>query len=291
MNNRAILEKANNHRNNGQNELAAPLYEQLLKLEPNNDEFLFYKALNISKYNPLEAIDLYERILEINPKGTAILENVLIIAKENNLYKRAISVFDKVLKQDPDNLELIYLRATLIADSGEYLRALIDFYSVLDNSTLKKDEKLFEEHNISKGIKICKIHLSFITQDRKISFPIPNENVIRKTKIKEYEYFLPLKNKNSKFFFIDFGKHMGLSIQEVLQKYPDYLIWCIVNLNNFCVSEEIIEMLRLKGLNIRQAENINLFKLQISREEIPSIEFNGEAPDTFSIDKDGNIIY
>lgn len=84
---------------------------------------------------------------------------------------------------------------------------------------------------------------------------------------------------------------MGLSIKEVIQNQPDYIIWCILNLHSFCVSEEIIELLRRKGLNTSQVENINLFKLQISREVIPTIEFDGEASDSFTIDEDGNIIY
>lgn len=42
---------------------------------------------------------------------------------------------------------------------------------------------------------------------------------------------------------------------------------------------------------MNQAENINLFKLKLSREEIPSISFDGDVPDSFKIDEDGNIIF
>jgi tetratricopeptide (TPR) repeat protein len=289
--NRQLLEKANNLRRSGQNELADEIYDQLVLSEPNNDEFIFCKAMNITNSDPQRAIHLFAKVLEINPNVGAVYGNIATIAVDNNLYDLVIPVFDKAINSNPNNLDLIYQRATLIGNQGNYKEALIDFYSVVDNSTLGTNPDIFEEHQISKDIEISKVHLRVETQDKSYHAPIPNEDEIRKIKIKEYEYTLPVKDSNSKNYYIDFGKHMGLSIKEVLANQPDYIIWCILNLHSFCVSEEIIEILRKKGLNVTQAENINLFKLKLSREEIPTIEFDGEAPDSFKIDEDGNIIY
>lgn len=289
--NRQLLEQANNLRRSGQNKLADEIYDQLLHYEPNNEEIIFCKAMNIISSDPRKSIHLFARVLEINPNVNVVYGNLITIATDNNLYELVIPIFDRAIKTNPNNLDLIYQRATMIGNQGNYKKALIEFYRVVDNSTLSNNPDIFEEHQISKDIEISKVHLRLETQLENYILPIPNENEIRRTKIKEYEYTLPINNPNSKNYFIDFGKHMGLSIKEVINKQPDYLIWCILNLHSFCVSEEILEILRNKGLNVTQAENINLFKLKLSREEIPTINFDGEAPDSFTIDIDGNIIF
>lgn len=289
--NRELLEKANNLRRSNQNKLADEIYDQLLKIETKNDELIFNKALNITNTDPKKAISLFERVLEINPNVNAVFGNLATIAVDNNLFELVLPIFNKGINANPNNLDLVYQRATLIGNQGNYKKALIDFYKVIDNSTLANNPELFQQHQISKDIEISKVHLRFETQDKNYTSPIPNEDEIRNIKIKEYEYTIPENNTDSKNYFIDFGKHMGLSIKEILDNQPDYLIWCILNLHSFCVSEDIIEILKNKGLNVKQAENINLFKLKLSREEIPTIEFNGEAPDSFTMDEDGNIIY
>ncbi|MCK9413619.1 MAG: hypothetical protein M0Q53_15070 [Prolixibacteraceae bacterium] len=288
--NRDLLEKANDLRWEGQNHLADEIYDQLLMSEPNNDEFIFCKAMNLSKSNPNRAIQLFERVLEINPNVNEVYGIIATIAVENNLYDFVIPIFDKAINANSNNLDLLYQRATLIGNRGEHIQALIEFYKVIDSSTLSDNPELFEDHQISKDIKNCKVHLRFETQLKTFETPIPNEDEIRKIRINEYEYTLPVKDSIAKNYFVDFGKHMGLSIKEILRTHPDYLIWCILNLHSFCVSEEIIEILLRKGLNVSQVENINLFKLKISRHEIPLIEFHGEFHDSFSIDNNGNII-
>jgi len=289
--NRDLLEKANNLRSAGQNHLADEIYDQLLRSEPNNDEFIFCKAMNLSKSDPNRAIHLFEKVLEINPDVKEVYGNIATIAVENNLYDLVIPIFNKAINANSNNLDLIYQRATLIGNQGNHIEALIEFYKVIDSSTLQDNPELFEDHQISKDIKISKVHLRFETQLKNIETSIPNEDEIRKIRIKEYEYTLPAIDSITKNYFIDFGEYLGQSLKEVLITQPDYLIWCILNLHNFCVSEEIIEILLRKGLNVSQVENINLFKLKISRHEIPIIEFDGEFPDSFSIDDDGNIIY
>lgn len=288
--NRELLERANNLRRSNQNFLADEIYDQLLSIEPDNDELIFNKALNIIHSDPIKSIRLFEKVLKINPNVNAVFGNIATIAVDNNLFDLAIPIFDKAIGLNPNNLDLVYQRATLIGNQGDYISALIDFYNVVDNSTLVDNSDLFEQHQISKDIEISKVHLRVQTQEQTVSRPIPNEDEIKQVKIKEYEYPLPISNAN-KNYYIDFGKHMGLSIKEVIQNQPDYLIWCILNLHSFCVSEEILELLKRKGLNVSQAANVNLFKLQISREVIPTIDFEGEAPESFTIDDDGNIIY
>jgi len=291
MNNREMLEKANNLRRNGQNELADSFYDQLLISEPNNDEFVFCKAMNLVKSNPSKSIELFKKVLEINPNENASFGNIASIAIKNNLFEEAIPIFNKYIQKNPNNLDLIYQRGTLIGNNGNYLQALIDFYHVLDNSTLKDNPEQFLQHQISTDIALCKTKLRSETMNK----PMPDLGIGIKydsVQFKKYQYPLPANLFGDENFIMEFGKMMGNSIKEIIDKQPDYLSWCILNLDIFCVSEEIIEIIKRKGIDVSESEKVNLFKLKLLDETEPSIKFNGDTPpDSFTIDNDGNIIY
>lgn len=37
---------------------------------------------------------------------------------------------------------------------------------------------------------------------------------------------------------IDFGKHKGTLIQDIIQTDPDYLLWCLDNVDGFFLTKE-----------------------------------------------------
>lgn len=49
---------------------------------------------------------------------------------------------------------------------------------------------------------------------------------------------------------IDFGKHEGRHIRQIIQDDPDYLVWCLENVSGFELTDEADEVLedRLEGL-------------------------------------------
>lgn len=51
-----------------------------------------------------------------------------------------------------------------------------------------------------------------------------------------------------KFYGLDtilnFGKHKGKSLKEVIQKDPSYVNWCAFNLNYFYISKEVLEEIK-----------------------------------------------
>ena len=290
MTNRELLDKANNLRRTGQNSLADKLYDQLLSTEPNNDEFIFCKAMNFTERNPELAISLFKKAIEINPNATAAFGNITATANQCGNHNLAISAFNDLLKRYPNNLEIIYHRAVHIGNSGDNLNSLLDFYFVVDNSTMSDNAEAFLGHQISTDIALCKTELRNKTNANPIP-TVPNEAKLRSVKMKEYQYSLPAKLFGNENFLIEFGKMMGWTIKEIIQKQPDYISWCIMNLDNFCVSEDVIELVKRKGINTSESEKVNLLKLKIYEEQQPKLEFEGEAPDQFSIDEDGNIIF
>ena len=64
--NRELLERANHLRMSDQNALADKIYNQLLEDDPNNDEYIFCKAMNVSKSQPREAVKLFTKVLELS---------------------------------------------------------------------------------------------------------------------------------------------------------------------------------------------------------------------------------
>ena len=44
-------------------------------------------------------------------------------------------------------------------------------------------------------------------------------------------------NFDTKFTF---GKYEGKTLQEVIEIQPSYIEWCAINLDHFCISEEIV---------------------------------------------------
>ncbi|MDN5215119.1 hypothetical protein QQ020_23765 [Fulvivirgaceae bacterium BMA12] len=128
--------------------------------------------MNITGSNPKEALKLSKRVLGINPEVNAVYGNIATIAMENNLFDYIIPVFDDGISSNPNNLDLVYQRAILIGNQGDYVDALIDFYKVVDQSALADNPDLFSEDQISKDIEISKVHLRL-----KIKIKIKRKNL------------------------------------------------------------------------------------------------------------------
>ncbi len=279
MTNRELLDKANNLRISGQTDSADKLYDQLISLEPDNDEFIFYKAMNVTDSNPVLAIYLFKKAVEINPRKTTI-SNITAIAYQSGNYDLAILVFNDLLKKYPDNLEIFYNRAAVLGNKGEYLKCILDFYFIVDNTQFSNDAEAFLRHQIAIDIALCKTNL----RNESLSKPLPtisNQEKLSLVRMKEYHYTLPASLYMNEIYLIDFGKNDGLTIKEIIEKQPEYISWCIINLDNFCVSEDVIELVKQNGVNMNESEKVNLFKLKI---------YETQRTDQLSIDKDGNII-
>lgn len=288
--------EANQLRRKGENKKADLKYDYLLKKEPKNTEYLFNKALNISNVDPIKSIEILKEVFLIDPNINGTAQNIVVIVKDNPkelVFEKAIKVFSELYKRNPYNLDLAYHRACLQANSGNHLNGLLEFYDIIDKSLFIDNPKQFEESPLPKDITFCLIHLQARTQfEENIVFPVPNENEIRKSKIKEYNYYLPLTNFENKNYFFDFGKYLGKSIKEIIIINPRYITWCIENINSFCVSEDILELIKRRGISTKTIKNINLFKLSLVRRKIGTIKNNSNKPlpESFRVDKNGNLI-
>ena len=70
--------------------------------------------------------------------------------------------------------------------------------------------------------------------------------------------FPPKKfNYDRRIYLMDFGKYKGQPIQSIIEKDPGYINWCMLNIIEFNMCDELIELLEKKG-----------FKIEIDKESI-----------------------
>jgi len=258
------VDLAHNLRRSGQISEAIILYNNLIISNPNNPEYIFGKALCYLESDPLESIKLFKKVIDINPNIPPAYSNIIVAANNAKKYNEAIKIFDELILKFPDNFELLHQRAILIGNNGDNLSALIDCYRVIESTVLKDDVELFRKHQISTDIAFAKVQLINETNRKKIS----NLDLLGKYEnidLVEYQYQLPHRLFGNEKFYLEFGKYQGYSINEILKKDPSYIIWCILNLDIFCVSEDIIGILKSKNINIESIDEINTAKLKLLR--------------------------
>jgi tetratricopeptide (TPR) repeat protein len=115
--------------------------------------------MNVTDSNPVLAIYLFKKAVEINPRKTTI-SNITAIAYQSGNYDLAILVFNDLLKKYPDNLEIFYNRAAVLGNKGEYLKCILDFYFIVDNTQFSNDaEAFFKTSNCNRYCIVQKLIL------------------------------------------------------------------------------------------------------------------------------------
>jgi len=281
---RKTIDQANSLRKNGDHASAESLYDQVLIFDPENAEVLYCKGLNCWQSDPIRAIKFFKESVLIDSKLMGAFNNISNAANEQGHHNEALLAFDELKKVYPTNLELIYNRAVTVGNLGHHLDALLDFYFVVDFVKFSEDQ--FLKHQISTDIAYCKTEIRNITRHERL------ENVVYDSKIppKEYHYPLPAKQFGDENYLLEFGKFMGRNLKEIVDQQPDYIYWCIENLDNFCVGEDVLKLMERKGISSKSAQSLNRRKLQVLENSKPRLTMDGPLPDTIRMDKDGNII-
>ncbi|MFT5645776.1 MAG: tetratricopeptide (TPR) repeat protein [Aureispira sp.] len=91
-------------------DVAKLYYRIVLKANPRHEDALFYLAflLDKSEEGSKEALELYLKVENINPKASATLNNIGLIYDNNNQFDLAYAYYNKALKVKPNTT--IYMR-------------------------------------------------------------------------------------------------------------------------------------------------------------------------------------
>lgn len=262
----ATLDLANQYRRSGQNAEAEVLYDQLLFNDPLNVIYLFNKGLNNTTKNPHFALDLFEKVVTIEPNQVAAYRNIRILSDQTQQHQRGLTLLINFLNKNPDNIEVLYERAVLLGNSGDDLNDLLNLYYVLEFCLENEHPPTLTIDQIIQDIAFSKVQLrnkTFNTwiQDMSIHDAYKGKELI------EFSYELPRKLfGNENYYFLE-GKYEGLIIRDLIELDPQFLNNSIINLEYFFVTEEIVEMLAKKGIDVSKSRIINTVKIQTKESE------------------------
>jgi tetratricopeptide (TPR) repeat protein len=156
-----------------------------------------------------EAIELYDKVIGIDPNYTGAINNKGIVLSDLGRYDEAIELYDKVIGIDPNYTGAINNKGTALSDLGRYDEAikLYDRAIGIDpNYTYAIANKGNALSNLSKydeAIEMYDKALSLDPEDVEIIF---NKAFVLGVDLKSYEEALRLTQENLE----KYPKHKGL---------------------------------------------------------------------------------
>jgi len=156
----------------GQFEQSILLLNEVLRINPSNEEAIFYLANSYKEIeNYHEAISLYHRLIDLNPNKANYLINLALLYKNTGKINKSIDLFKEVFRKEPNNKEGYFNLGNLLRDIGQF-NASVDCYEKcisLDPSYFDALNNLanvqFLLGNIDDSIKLYRKTLSIRPKD------------------------------------------------------------------------------------------------------------------------------
>lgn len=123
-----LLEEAHLEYNNSNFSNSLELYKKVLEIEPNNEEALTNLGV-VSKAlgNHKEAIEYYIKSIKVNPHSALTYNNLGNAFKAIKDYKRAILAFSDCIKRDPKNSNAYNNLGMVYESTGDNAKAIIAY--------------------------------------------------------------------------------------------------------------------------------------------------------------------
>jgi tetratricopeptide (TPR) repeat protein len=124
----------------GKYQEAIDYYDKALELDPNYVSALNNKGVALKKQGKYqEAIDYYDKALELDPNYVSALDNKGQVFEEQGKYQEAIAWFDKALKVNPNYEESLTNKVNALNNKGNALLELGNY-----NEGIKYYDKVLE---------------------------------------------------------------------------------------------------------------------------------------------------
>ena len=119
------------------------------------------------------------------------------------------------------------------------------------------------------------------------------ETIVKYENVRDFTLYL--KNDNDLFSYnnnqteFSFGQYLGKTIDYILSNDPEYIIWCIINLDTFLVSLKVMLSAQLENsTNYIKALRINTVKFKMNRDILEDKQNSGSFYDDYDpYDGDG----
>ena len=138
---------------------AANAAEQIIVLvqtrEPDSPDAAFAIAmLRHMTGQKLDAIPLYERVLKLQPENLVAMNNLAwILSQEKGEHAKALELADKGLAQNPDYTDLIDTRGAIYFALGQYEKAAENFKRAIDRYQDRQPEKAASSFFLAKSLR------------------------------------------------------------------------------------------------------------------------------------------
>ncbi len=121
-----------NH-NNKKLDIAEKLYNELLTIQPNNPQIIFYFATLLAQQNKLDtAKNYFKKLSKKSPNDPNVNTNLGNIYFQTGDFKNAIKYFNKVIEQKPDFVQAYFNKGILLNNLRNYKDALECFKKVFE---------------------------------------------------------------------------------------------------------------------------------------------------------------
>ena len=139
----------------GKNDLAQPLIEKALELEPNNLDALKIAGLvSIALVQIDEAISYFDRMLEIDPKNEVALITKSVAYMATGNYEKVIEASIKAMEVYPNNSDAYVPYGSALMNLGRFDEALDTFNKMLSMSPGNVDAINFKAEIYAKSGKL-----------------------------------------------------------------------------------------------------------------------------------------
>ena len=120
-----------NHKNNNFN-IAENLYREIIKIKPDHIDSIFYLGGLLTKKREFhKAKELFEKVIEKNPKYPNVNNNLCAVYKilanissKNGKLLKAKKFFEKILTLDPNNLDTAHGYGVLLLKLNQHSKGL-----------------------------------------------------------------------------------------------------------------------------------------------------------------------
>lgn len=104
----AYVALATTYRQQERNDDALPMLRKAIALQPGNVEALLALASGLAEEDPEEAVDIYNRVLQMRPAHPAALNNLGNLLKTLGRMSEAVAVYEKAIAHNPDSASAWY---------------------------------------------------------------------------------------------------------------------------------------------------------------------------------------
>lgn len=149
----------------GNFERAAYYQQQLVTLQPSEQEYVHLGDLFLQHQDYLHAIESYNKALEINPKNSTCYLNKAHALQKNGLMKNALETYDQLLTQHKQHPQALIEKAALLTQCGDTDTAIATYQQLMAMAPApKKISLLYAMGNVQrKGGRLAQAHDLFKT--------------------------------------------------------------------------------------------------------------------------------